>query len=110
MREGTLCGQGVTAGWGQTQPISGLSKDTTVILLPPTLDWKQMASQGGTLLATGEDDMTKAILFWGCSTHLQISYCLNCRELVMKLRVGLSGQVFSCSRVLSAFTGVEVPC
>lgn len=62
------------------------------------------ASQGGSLLVLGEGDMATAILSWGCPIRVQTSYCLNCRELLMKLSVGLSGR-----GVVSVITGSNLP-
>ena len=109
MREGKVCGQGVTAGWWQSWRVPGLRKDLTMVLmlLMPVVKTEQSA---GWHPSEGEDGMTKATFSLGCSVHVQTSYYLNCRELAVKLRVGLSGQVSDIIGSRSAVSPIRVPC
>lgn len=110
MREGKLCGQGVTAGWWQRWRVPGLRKDLTMALMLLVLVVKKKEQSAGRHPSEGEDDMTKATLSWGCSVHVQTSYYLNCRELAVKLRVGLSGQESDIVGSRSAVSPIRVPC
>lgn len=53
--------------------------------------------------------MAKATLYWGCSIHVQASYSLNGRELVMKPSVGTSGQVSIIIGSRSAISSTKEP-